>query len=252
MSDGEFLNNFDLSDLGPSGEPKVLNDLTLPDSEGNIYATDSTNGIIYRVNINTAETGVFIESDQLKPDDIFLGLGIGANGIEIWQEDGEEYLLVTRTGNSTNTAALYKIDLLSSNPVLRKVELPDVPYPAFDGLVFNQNNGHLFGVAHQSDIVELASKDSWKTAYVVNTYELESPGVTTCAVVDNSVFGLANSFFTAPGPYYIEQGDSRNVDFTLSEISGSSGESSGETNTSSPASVLQLCGFLLILMVLYM
>lgn len=186
--------------------------------------------------MNSGDVGVFIESDALKPEDIFFPpVGIGANGIEIWNS---EYLLVTRITNSTTGSQpdVYKIvldDDDDSTPNLDPVQFldNDLILPAFDGLYFNRKNGNLFAVAGIALVYEFSSNDDWDTARMENEYPIEMPYATTCVVVDDSVFALAANFFAPDVPYWIEQGDNRNVDFSDSNSSFSSFSTSSSSSS---------------------
>lgn len=145
----------------------MINDISLPDKDYNIYATESSQGIIFRCNLRTNIVDILIQDkDALGPSDLsFGGYFIGANGIELVNQGGKEFLLVARTGLTPTTANLYRIDL-GSSPRLVNVSLPEIVYPGFDGLYYNPTTSHLFGVGGTTTIVELKSTDNWKSATV--------------------------------------------------------------------------------------
>merc|ERR1712000_112654 len=114
----------------------------------------------------------------------------------------------------------------------------NIIFPAFDGLYFNRRNGNLFAVAGIAVVYEFSTNDDWETAKTENLYPFEKPYITTCVLVDNSIFGLAANFFAPDVPYYIEQGDSRTVDFSNSYSSfSSSSNSSNEDDDESSSSI---------------
>jgi len=245
LDNGAFVAEYDFTSL-LSGN-KFLNDVAVDAKRSVVYVTDSVQGAIYSANTRTGRVELFVQSDLLAPLDVNFGIGLGANGIEIWNS---EYIIVTRTVNNTNTNGvdLYKINLSDSNRTLRRVDL-SFNFPlggTFDGLYFNRQNGHLFAVGGGSSFVyEISSNNDWASASVIQTFPMTSPTITTCVVVDDSIFALANSFFSLTGPDFIEQGDDQDVNFNaasppLFEDSSSSRSSSRSSSSSSSSEASSL------------
>lgn len=219
LRDGSFVREYDVSSLGQAGQRKFGNDVSASDKQGNIYATESAGGYVFRINLNTGVSDVFASGPELQPTDVYFDAttGVGANGIALWKND---YLLVSRFSNSS--LDLYKIMLNDSTRTIRRVQLPSSPtsFPAFDGLYFREN-GNLLGVAGQN-VLEMQSSDNWASARVVKVYPVSKTNPTTVVEVDGGVFVLTASNFLPNVPYYIEQIDNTRVSFVNSDSSHSS------------------------------
>ena len=248
LDDGSIVDEISLTNLGPSGAAKLLNDITLPDKGNNIYVTDSFNGIIYRVDLDDGDAEEFVNSPTLlgPADLVFFSSGIGANGIELAvDDDGDEFLLVTRTGASEAGTALYRIDLNDNSRTLQPVSLPTVEYPAFDGMYWEKNSGRLYAVAASSTVILLSTSDDWESANVVDRFPLSASTFTTVTLVyDNngrvSNFAVSPDNFAANGTYSIEQGDDNDRIFEDDTNGSNNSSNNSSNNDSSAASVVSI------------
>ncbi|MDP3654144.1 MAG: hypothetical protein Q8R67_20930 [Rhodoferax sp.] len=143
---GERRAYHDLSSLVEGGH--FANDLTV-DAAGHVYVTDSFSPVIYRVDAK-GQASVFAKSDWFK------GEGFNLNGI-VAHPDG--YLLVAKY----NSGEIFRIST-SNGADIQRVELPEAVKGA-DGMLL-RDNGQLIVVqnAGNDQVVELVSKDGWKSA----------------------------------------------------------------------------------------
>lgn len=192
LRDGSLVRYVDLSNfLGSSG--KLLNDVSPPDSKGFVYVTDSLNGAIYQVNPDTGDAVLYFQSDSLKPDD---AAGVGANGIEVWREKGDksnEFLIIAKSGLTTKTAILYRLDLgLSRNDREIKAIEVDEKGVGYDGLFVVRSGartGTLYAVSSEK-VYSFISAD-FKTASAGDVFELTSPqGTTAVYLSDDDVLAV--------------------------------------------------------------
>jgi sugar lactone lactonase YvrE len=156
LNSGERLHLVDLGSLLESGH-HLANGVTA-DADGNAYITDSFSPVIYKVTPN-GEASILVESEQ------FSSETFGLNDIE-YHPTG--YLLIA----FTEPGMLYKISL--DNPeTVTQGELTESFSP--DGIV-RHPNGNLIVVATtlqedgspQGQVIELASRDDWTSAEIVN------------------------------------------------------------------------------------
>jgi sugar lactone lactonase YvrE len=145
-STGERRAYHDLSSLVEGGH--FANDLTV-DAAGNVYVTDSFSPVIYRVDAK-GQASVFARSD------LFKGEGFNLNGI-VAHPDG--YLLVAKY----NSGEIFRISTRNGAEIQR-VELLDAVKGA-DGLLLRDNERlTVVQNAGNDQVVELVSKDGWKSA----------------------------------------------------------------------------------------
>jgi len=206
--------NADVTNLGTKGAPKLVNDVCLPDINGSIYATESYQGLIFKVSLSTGNASLFASGKLLAPQD---SLGIGANGIELMSYNGTEFLLVGVSGLSQATSPLVKVPL--NNPKqMTVVKLDSTDVYGYDGLYYDQNSEILYIVNAQLGLVQkLASSDGWYSATLVDSKALNCPGLPPSTVVHlpdpnfaGSAYALCTDGFSRDGPYQID-----NVQFYL-------------------------------------
>jgi sugar lactone lactonase YvrE len=169
---GKPLAYYDLSKLDPGAH--LANDLVL-DAAGNAYVTDSFSPVIYRVDTH-GHASVFARDPRFKTGD-----GFNLNGIAIHQD----YLLV---GNY-NSGKFFRVDLKDPS----KVELVDIPeaIKGADGLHLIDGQ-HLVVVqnAGADEIVELLSKDDWRTAQIVRRKKSEASMPSAAVDADGKIYVL--------------------------------------------------------------
>ena len=167
---GERRAYHDLSGLVKGGQ--FANDLTV-DATGNVYVTDSFAPVVYRVDAK-GHASVFATSD------LFKGEGFNLNGI-VAHPDG--YLLVAKT----NSGEIFRINTRNGADIQR-VELTDAVKGA-DGLLLRDKN-HLVVVqnAGSDQVVELVSKDDWKSATLQPARKTAYSFPTTAAQVGKAIY----------------------------------------------------------------
>jgi sugar lactone lactonase YvrE len=167
---GERRAYHDLSGLVQGGH--MANDLAV-DAAGNVYITDSFSPVIYRVDAK-GQASVFAQSD------LFKGEGFNLNGI-VAHPDG--YLLV----NKYNSGEIFRISTRNGADIQR-VNLPETVKGA-DGMLLRDKN-HLVVVqnAGNDQVVELTSKDGWKTATLQPARKTAYSFPTTAAQVGKDIY----------------------------------------------------------------
>jgi hypothetical protein len=213
LADGTIHWHASVTHLGEAGAPKLVNDVSLPDGNGNIYATESLQGLVFKIS-SSGQASLFTDLDLLASQD---ALGLGANGIEIISFEGEEYLLVGVSGLTPSTSYLLRIPLQNpKNAEKVLISNADNVY-SFDGLYYDRVAENLYSVNNNENLIQkLASTDGWKTAALIGELTPKCPGAPASTVVhlDNnpnhvgSVYALCPLAFSARGPYQIE-----NVEF---------------------------------------
>ena len=220
LKDGSVEWNSDLTKLGTKGAPKLVNDVSPPDSEGNVYATESLQGLIFKIS-SSGKASLFVNNGTLiSPQDALL---LGANGIDIVSYLEEEYLLVGVSGLTPETSYLVRVPI--SNP--KKMSIVQITdgdsVYSLDGLYYDQVAQNLYAVSNAANLVyKLASSDGWETASVIASIAPKCPGYPGSTVVhlDNnpnhagSAYILCPDSFSQRGPYQIE-----NIEFY--DVSGS-------------------------------
>jgi len=209
LKDGSVAWNATVTKLGAKGAAKLVNDVSLPDATGNIYATESLQGLVFKVS-SSGNASLFSSDSRLQPQD---SLGIGANGIEIIEYNGEEYLLVGVSGLSAETSYILRIPIKSpKSTTVVQITNSDSVY-GFDGLYYDRTSFNLYTVNSPGNLVQkLASSDGFQTATLISSITPKCPGapVSTVVHLDNnpnyagSVFALCPDSFSTVGPYQIE------------------------------------------------
>lgn len=190
LKTGVMEKDINLSSLLPDANAYFANDVAV-DSKGNAYVSDWYAAVLYKVD-NNGKPGIFWRNET--------GIPSGANGLD-FHPDG--YLLVSLL--SVNKKGLYvnyglvKIPL--NDPKLAQlVKISDPGFTGFDGMVITPN-GTVIGVTNNgktpggNTLIELSSKDGWKTAEVINSKEI-SPS-TTVAITPESKKFVINQDFTS-------------------------------------------------------
>jgi len=161
--DGTLRGNWDFSGLLASVKVKGLGNIR-EDTLGNLYATDTQNGIIYKADRN-GETSVWLQDPQLESQD---ALQIGALGLEyISSASTAGVLIVGRAGITEKQGGLFRVDVATKN--LQRITLNkglfSGAFGIFGGMAFNSRSGRLF-VTGSSDntVYEFSSSDNWLTA----------------------------------------------------------------------------------------
>ncbi len=167
---GERRAYHDLSSLVEGGH--FANDLTV-DAAGNVYITDSFSPVIYRVDAK-GQASVFAKSD------LFKGEGFNLNGI-VAHPDG--YLLVAKY----NSGEIFRIST-SNGADIQRVELPEAVKGA-DGMLL-RDKGQLIVVqnAGNDQVVELVSKDGWKSATLQSARKTAYSFPTTVAQAGKDIY----------------------------------------------------------------
>lgn len=257
LVDGSFIRNIDLSGLGSND--KLLNDVSPPDAAGFIYATDSLNGVIFRINPDAGTAEVYFQSDALKPND---ATGVGANGIDLWHEGGDvskEFLIVAKSGNTTSRSFLHRVEVTNTTSSLRLLTVDlDTNGVGYDGLVFDRNGkgaGNLYAIS--STRAYRYSSYNWRSASLIQTYFLSCEGGTTGALVDaENQLAVTCLNPTFDGAYVINVLRIRVADpAPVIPVSGATvAETPGSPQSQSSATtlfVLALSSFLIVLLALF-
>jgi len=161
LSSGEKIHSYNLSTLYQGGH--FINDLTL-DANGNIYVTDSFSPVIYKITA-TGELSIFSEDVQFLVEQGQFGL----NGIAI----SGEYLIVAKSEG----AKLFKIPL-NNGDVVQEINV-NQNLNSIDGLLVNSSNellvvsNNFIGQGYAEAVYKLTSQDSWNSASVVDTFNVE-------------------------------------------------------------------------------
>jgi sugar lactone lactonase YvrE len=163
-----------IADLGALNKDggNFANDVTI-DNEGNLYVTNSSSPIIYKVT-QTGEASIFATSEMWKAE------GFNLNGI-VFHKDG--YLIVAQS----NTGVLYKINLL--NPTIIS-KIKTAPILGADGLVLANNNELLVISNSAQKVVRLMLDDKSENATVNGEVATKLTFPTTGVFLKNKYFVL--------------------------------------------------------------
>jgi len=160
---GDVLDVYDLASLLPN-QPHIVNDIVF-DDEGNLYATDSSSPVIYKISAE-GEMSVFATSPLFEnPPNAVVGL----NGIAF---NPQGFLIVAHSANGD----LLKVSI--SDPTI--VEVVEMPQSVDgDGIRFVDENTLLVVTASLSGEGEnfvhvINSSDSWSSATFSNSISLGS------------------------------------------------------------------------------
>jgi sugar lactone lactonase YvrE len=169
---GERRAYHDLSKLVDGGH--FANDLAL-DAQGNIYVTDSFAPAIYRIDAKGVAS-VFATSD------LFKGEGFNLNGI-VSHPDG--YLLV----NKYNSGEIFRISTRNGADIQR-VNLSEALKGADGMLLRDKNRLTVVQNSGNDQVVELVSKDGWKSATLQPARKTAYTFPTTVAQVGKNIYVL--------------------------------------------------------------
>jgi len=188
LETGVLEQDIELSSLDPNAGAYFANDIAV-DSDGNAYISDWYAQVIYKVDLH-GKTTLFWKNET--------GIPSGINGLDV-HPDG--YLLASLL--RVNEKGLYAdyglVNIPLDNPKAAKVvNIANAGYAGFDGMVINQN-GNIVGVTNDEKspggnlLLELTSKDSWKTAEVINSKAITAS--TTVAITpDNQNYVIHQDF----------------------------------------------------------
>ena len=189
LKTGVLEKDINLSSLAPNANAYFANDITV-DSDGNVYISDWYAKVIYKVDLDGLPT-IFWSNKT--------GIPSGPNGLD-FHPDG--YLLVSIL--SVNKKGLYSDYGLVKIPVndpksAKIVDVSGSKFSGFDGMVIN-TKGDIIGVTNDQKspggniLLELSSKNSWKSAKVVNSKKITTS--TTVAITPNNKHYVINQDFS--------------------------------------------------------
>ncbi len=160
LNTGERILYVDLIGLVPEATP-FPNDL-ITDNSGNIYVTDSTTSVVYKIDTQ-GEASVFLDDDALVPE-----TGFGLNGITFHPFG---FLLV-----ASSDSKFFRIPIRDPQS-FKEITLP---VGRFDGIQIIDYKT-IFAVRASSEVVLLNSPDLWQTIELVDTYMVQGDFPTTVA-----------------------------------------------------------------------
>jgi hypothetical protein len=145
LATGEQIRIVDLSELsGANGG--LANDVVV-DADGNAYVTDTTNAMVYRVDVD-GNASVLVEAPELRL----------ANGIEI---DNRTLIVAILTGPSLLRIPLDDVDALATID-------SDVPVSG-DGIVFTHDG--ILATVSGTSVLLLESDDGWLSASLIGQWD---------------------------------------------------------------------------------
>lgn len=170
---GDNIAFVDLTAATPNDVEHFANDIAV-DGEGNAYVTDSTAGVIYRVD-SQGTPSVFLEDDSFSTQFALNGIAYNAAG---------DYLLAVRVPD------LIKIPL--SDPTAFTVVSVGTPLAGADGIVFLDEAETTLAVVSNvlGTVYQLNSQDEWATAAVTGSFNTGLVQPTTVAARDGSAYVL--------------------------------------------------------------
>lgn len=167
------------------------NDL-VTDDQGVVYATDSANPNIYKVDPQSQAFSVFLSSPQFAP--VAPG-AVGLNGIDV-APDGEHLLAVT-----TIPAGLYSIPLADPQSFVAvqtsgdAFAMPGDPrFPGPDGIEFHDEDLY---VVYDGGVQKLAFSDGDYTQAAVATTTAVPTGLTSITIAEGEVYVIDSEVFRA-------------------------------------------------------
>mmetsp|Transcript_19222 Transcript_19222/g.28612 ORF Transcript_19222/g.28612 Transcript_19222/m.28612 type:complete len:370 (+) Transcript_19222:77-1186(+) len=196
--------------------PEILNDVVVSPKTRTAYYTASNEGMIMQVLGSTTfndVVSVLDASELYKPGPV---VGVGANGIELYEDgEGNEHLIVCVSGEA-DYAKLVRVPV--KEPELRRQimfvdeqgnEVGENLATGCDGIHFD--GGYLYVASNALGVSKLSSWDGWHSAQLVERVT-ESVGgdnlLTTITTDDDGrVWGLFNGNFDATKEVYIQSFD---------------------------------------------
>ncbi len=167
------------------------NDL-VTDDDGTVYATDSANPNIYRVDPKHQSFSVFLTAPQFAP--IAPG-AVGLNGLD-FSPDGERLLVAT-----TIPAALYSIPVAHPENFVAvqtsgdTFAMPGDPrFPGPDGIEFHDEDLY---VVYDGGVQKLAFGDGDYTQATVATTTAVPTGLTSITIAEGEVYVIDSEVFRA-------------------------------------------------------
>ena len=189
LKSGVLKKDIHLSSLAPDAEAYFANDIAV-DKKANAYITDWYASIVYKVDID-GNASVFWKNET--------GIPSSPNGIDV-HPDG--FLLVSIL--KVNEKGLYAdyglVKVPLNNPkAAQTVKFENSGFTGFDGMVINAK-GNAIGVTNDgktpggNTLMELSSKDGWKSAKVVNSKSIKAS--TTVAITPKKMNYVINQDFS--------------------------------------------------------
>merc|ERR1711998_401563 len=214
----DALKVWDLSEL--SGQEKnLVNDLVVTDDESFIYVTDSSNAVVYMIDIASDVSSILVGNEDLPNGEWtpyeYEGMMLGPNGIELVRGTNgaaAEYLLV---GMSLRQPSLYRVHIASKTVELVHVQDVDGIWAGnvgIDGLRF-ASDGSLAAMTYMNSgavlgVLRLTSADMWASASIVGVDRAPAPeGLmrTTLAYTENSATWVIATSFEGKSPVQISE-----------------------------------------------
>jgi len=208
LSDGTRVQWVNLTKIG--GYPSTFpNDVTM-DAAGNLYVTESFNGLIMKVDGTTFVPSVFASSSAWTP---VSASPVGINGIE-YVATGN-YLIVGNTG----TGKLFKVTI-ATPPVITEITLTENGAVSSalgtDGLFFHPQGALISSSAISS--TALVSSDNWATAKIIGRVTSQVPDMATCTVRNNVVYAMHSHITNIFGT---NANNTRNFEIEILNLPGS-------------------------------
>jgi sugar lactone lactonase YvrE len=167
------------------------NDL-VADDDGAVYATDSANPNIYRIDPQTQSFSVFLTAPEFAP--VAPGT-VALNGLDL-SPDGERLLVVT-----TIPAALYSVPVADPQafvPVQTTGDafaMPGDPrFPGPDGIEFLDETLY---IAYDGGVQQLAFRDADYTLAAVATTTSVPTGLTSLTIAEGQLYAIDSEVFRA-------------------------------------------------------
>jgi len=182
---------YDLSRVGNPAALRLCNDL-VSDNAGNIYATDSMGGQVFKISTTGVVSSYVVNPGWLPTSSMF-----GTDGIEL-TPDGN--LIVGHIANYANDSTMWLVTV-ANTPTYVQMTITGGAVTGVDGIYMGPL-GCLY-IAGAGFVKRLISTDGWRTATILES--VASPCTTPTAVAFNSVAGqyfvsCANNFGQTGGP----------------------------------------------------
>jgi len=188
LTTGKIEQDINLSSLVPDAGAYFANDIAV-DDKGNAYISDWYARVIYKVDI-MGMASVFWRNNTDIPS--------GPNGLD-FHKDGFLLVAILNVNNKGLYADYGLIKIPEKHPNKAKVvNIKGSQFTGFDGMVLN-DEGKVVGVTNNgktpggNTLVELSSKDGWKSAKVVHAKAI-TPSTTVAVTPHNKNYVINQSF----------------------------------------------------------
>jgi Cu-Zn family superoxide dismutase len=194
LPSGRFVRSFQIATEG------LVNDVAIAPG-GDVYATDSTNGVLYRIPAKAVSKRTSA-TRTLRPFVRLAGTAVGqyANGLV---PAGDRYLLVV----GTSTGVLARVDLQTKR--VRVVDVPARDLLAGDGLA--RSGRTLYAVNTASRVAQIRLSRDWLSGTVVRQITSPSFHFPTTVQIAGRRLLVVNSQFD-------ERGGTPELPFTVSAV----------------------------------